>query len=102
MNVRPPIPSLCLLTTPAVGAAGNNNANSNAPAGGGGGGGGGGKGEYQKPWQAGMRGQEKAGGGGKGPGGKDGKKEKKEYVGPDADLAPVLEREVLDYAPGIK
>lgn len=64
---------------------------------------GGAKGDRDRPWRQGM--QEKAGGAASGgkeaPGSKGGKGAKKEYVGPDADLAQMLERDMLDGSPGI-
>ncbi|GFH15846.1 p60 katanin [Haematococcus lacustris] len=73
---------------------------------------GGGKQEPDRPWRANMG---NGGGAGAGQAGKAGQpagngngaagageKRKINYVGPDADLAPMLERDMMDGAPGVK
>ncbi|GAX80543.1 hypothetical protein CEUSTIGMA_g7981.t1 [Chlamydomonas eustigma] len=59
---------------------------------------------YEKPWRKGMvnegqPGGGKPGGGGSGPGGQ---AKKKDYAGPDADLAAQLERDMMDGNPNIR
>lgn len=63
---------------------------------------------YDKPWRKGMAGAggpNAKGGPGGGPGqgqGGEGGGKKLNYVGPDAELAAMLERDVMDGAPGIR
>ncbi len=56
---------------------------------------------YDKPWRANMAGKAGAAGPGGAKGGKDGAKEapaRKQYQGPDQELAAMLERDIIDTA----